>query len=182
MQIRFTSQANQATRNKPAKGAAVQSESKEASNGGILDRFRPTYDKLDIHLDQPEYKNIQDLEAANMLGHFTQTMQNNGYPWKLLSADKLADGSFKKGKDISDMEALNRLRKGEGILLQPMRDLQLDLSSGSITAIAAAGSAASTDMTGLTKVANYSKNAQVQPEMHGLGGNMLPLWGRFWQA
>jgi hypothetical protein len=140
----------------------------EAERGGILDTFRPKYDKLNVHLDSPEYQNVKDLEAANMLGHFTQTMQNNGYPWKLLSAEAMSDGSFKKSDDISDLEALKRLKKGEPVLLQPMRDLQLDLSSGSITAIAAAGSVASTNMTGLSKVASYSKNAQVSAGSQGL--------------
>lgn len=168
MQIRSTHKANRSNVVGRPSAEHSKSEPQNADKDGILDRFRPTYEKLDIHLDQPEYQNIQDLEAANMLGHFTQTMQNNGYPWKLLSADKLADGSFKKGEDISDMEALNRLRKGDGILLQPMRDLQLDLSSGSITAIAAAGTVASTDMTGLNKVATYSKNAKVSGGSQGL--------------
>ena len=133
-----------------------------------MDTFRPKYDKLNVHLDSPEYQNVKDLEAANMLGHFTQTMQNNGYPWKLRAAESLSDGGFKKGGTISDLEALQRLKKGEPVLMQPMRDLQLDLSSGSITAIAAAGSVASTNMTGLSKVASYSKNAQVSAGSQGL--------------
>lgn len=143
-----------------------QAPAKEGN--GLLDTFRPKYDKLNIHLDSPEYQNIQDLEAANMLGHFTQTMQNNGYPWKLRAAEKLPSGEYKNGGAVSDLEALNRLKKGEALLLQPMRDLQLDLSSGSITAIAAAGSVASTDLTGLSRVAAYSKNAQVSAGSQGL--------------
>ena len=144
MQILSTRQTRQ--NSGPARGRAKPQPGGEeaAERGGILDTFRPKYDKLNVHLDSPEYQNVKDLEAANMLGHFTQTMQNNGYPWKMHAAKTLADGSFKKGESVSDLEALQRLKKGEPVLMQPMRDLQLDLSSGSITAIAAAGSVAST--------------------------------------
>ncbi len=163
MQIR-SSRRNQQTRASQPQSPKPQ----EAAGDGILDKFRPSYDKLNIHLDQPDYQNIQDLEAANMLGHFTQTMQNNGYPWKLMSAESAKSGGFKKGSAVSDLEALNRLKNGQPVLLQPMRDLQLDLSSGSITAIAAAGSVASTDMSGLSKVATYSKSAKVNAGSQGL--------------
>lgn len=137
----------------------------ERAERGLLDKLRPTYDRLDLHLDQPEYQNIETLEAANMLGHFTQTMQASGYPWELRSTNSDDKGTVKKGTKISDMDALLRLQSGKPVLFQPLRDLQLDLSSGSLSAIAAAGSAAGTDFEGLTKVAAYSKNAQVS------GGN-----------
>lgn len=152
---------------RPNQGQRQPETPENESDRGILDRFGPKYDKLDIHLDQPEYKNVSDLEAANMLGHFTQTMQDTGYPWRLRVAKSGSDGSYKKGEKISDFEALNRLKKGEPVLMQPMHDLQLDLSSGSFTAIAAASSVATADTTGLTKVANYSKNAKVSAGSQG---------------
>lgn len=145
-----------------------QPGSEKPTDRGILDTFRPRYDKLNVHLDSPEYQNVKDLEAANMLGHFTQTMQNNGYPWRLHEARSMPDGSFKKGSSVSDLEALQRLKRGEPLLMQPMRDLQLDLSSGSITAIAAAGSMTNAGMSGLTRVADYSKNTQVSAGSQGL--------------
>jgi len=145
----------------------VPAEQSEEEANSILDRFRPQYEKLNIHLDSPEYKGIEELEAANMLGHFTQTMQNGGYPWKLREAVPKGDGNFKAGEKVSDMEALSRLKKGEPLLLQPLRDLQLDLSSDSITAIAAAGSVGSTDLGGLSKVASYSKNSKVSAGNQG---------------
>jgi hypothetical protein len=167
MQIRSSQRYQQAhsTRRPQPESPSLGTERGDA---GLLDKFRSKYDSLDIHLDTPEYQNIQDLEAANMLGHFTQTMQNNGYPWELRSAVALESGGFKKGGTISDLDALNRLKDGQPLLLQPKRDLQLDLSSGSITAIAAAGSVASTDMTGLSKMAAYSKNAQVSAGSQGV--------------
>jgi hypothetical protein len=137
-------------------------------NGGILDTFRGRYDKLDIHLDQAEYQNIPELAASKMLGHFTQTMQNQGYPWRLHAATRDGDKGFKKGHLVSDLEALQRLKKGQAVLLQPMRDLQLDLSSGSITALAAAGNLAGQQLTTLGTVAEASKNTQVSAGNQGI--------------
>ena len=168
MQILSTRQTRQNSGFTRGQAASQPSNQEAADRGGILDTFRPKYDKLNVHLDSPEYQNVKDLEAANMLGHFTQTMQNNGYPWKMHAARTLEDGSFKKGEAVSDLEALQRLKKGEPVLMQPMRDLQLDLSSGSITAIAAAGSVASTNMAGLSKVADYSTKSKVSAGSQGL--------------
>ena len=134
---------------------------------GILDRFKNEYDKLDIHLDQPEYQGISRDEAALMLGHFTQTMQNQGNPWKIHSASDGKKG-FTKGKEIGDLPALKRLENGEPVLFQPMRDMAIDLSSGSFTALAAAGSVASADVTNLSRVAAYSKGFQGSGNTQGL--------------
>lgn len=146
-----------------------QAESAREGNG-LLDSFRPKYEKLDIHLDQPEYQNIKDMEAANMLGHFTQTMQNNGYPFRLLSAEQDKAGVYKKGEKISDKDALYRLRKGEAVLLQPMRDLQLDLSTNSMTAVAAvstAGVVGTVEASGLSRMAKLSKDTKMSGGKQG---------------
>ncbi len=150
-----------------AREKRVDSSSK-AKSDSLLDTFRGRYDKLNIHLEGSEYQNIPDLSAAKMLGHFTQTMQNQGYPWRIHSAMADGDKGFRRGESLSDMEALNHLRKGEPILMQPMRDLQLDLSSGSFTAIAAAGTAAGTQLTGLGTVADLSKSTQVSAGSQGI--------------
>lgn len=151
-------------------GKGPSGEGSDNRDSGILDRFRGSYDKLNIHLDQPEYQNIDELQAAKMLGHFTQKMQSQGYPWKLYAA-KPGKKGFVKGEKVSDMEVLRRLQKGEAILMQPQRDLQLDLSSGSITALAAAGSVGGTAMDPIGRVATYSKNAQVSAGSQGLSLN-----------
>lgn len=103
-----------------------------------------------------------------MLGYFTQTMQNQGYPWKLSSAEACDDKGFKKGKGVSDMDALRRLQQGQPVLFQPMRDLQLDLSGGSITALAAAGSIGNAQMTELGQVAAYSRTSNVHAGKQGI--------------
>ena len=140
---------------------------RKANDNGLLDRFKSEYDKLDIHLDQPEYQGISRDEAALMLGHFTQTMQNQGNPWKIHSASDGKKG-FTKGKEIGDLPALKRLENGEPVLFQPMRDMAIDLSSGSFTALAAAGSVASADVTNLSRVAAYSKGFQGNSSSQGL--------------
>jgi hypothetical protein len=161
--------ASSAPTQKPRNNALKPAESpKREASRGLLDTFRGRYDKLDIHLDQPEYQNVPDLAAAKMLGHFTQTMQNQGYPWRLHAAEPDGDKGFKKGATVSDMEALARLKKGEALLLQPMRDLQLDPSSGSLTAVATAGTLAGGQLAPLGTVADYSKNTQVSAGSQGL--------------
>lgn len=164
----------QSSLRRPLSGTALgrntssnQKAEPKARENGILDRFKSEYDKLDIHLDQPEYQGISRDEAALMLGHFTQTMQNQGNPWKIHSASDGRKG-FTKGKEIGDLPALNRLEKGEPVLFQPMRDMAIDLSSGSFTALAAAGSVASANVTNLTQVANYSKGFQSSSSTQGL--------------
>lgn len=148
--------------------ASKANEAPQAKTDSLLDHFRGRYDKLDIHLEGPEYQDVPDLSAAKMLGHFTQTMQNQGYPWRIHSAVADGDKGFHKGERLSDMEALVRLRKGEPVLMQPMRDLQLDLSSGSFTAIAAAGTATGTQLSGLGAVADLSKSTQVSAGSQGI--------------
>lgn len=160
---------SQATAGPKSQGARKTTHSPSSQqSGGLLDTFRGRYDKLDIHLDQPEYQNVPDLAAARMLGHFTQTMQNQGYPWKLHAAEPAGDQGFKKGALVSDLEALARLKNGKALLLQPMRDLQLDLSSGSLTAVATAGTLAGGQLAPLGTVADYSKNTQVSAGSQGI--------------
>ena len=143
-------------------------KSSKPESRGLLDTFKSRYDGLNVHLDQPEYQNVDHLSAAKMLGHFTQKMQNQGYPWKIHQATAGSDGSFKKGEALSDLEAFKSLENGQPLLLQPMRDLQLDLSSGSITALAAAGSLGGAEVTSLGNVANYSKTTQVNAGSQGI--------------
>lgn len=158
-------QIRSSIRNAHSQTSFAKPSSPDGAQRGLFERLLPTYDRLELHLDQPEYQNIGKLEAANMLGHFTQTMQASGYPWELRATEPADNGGAKKGSKISDLDALFRLQSGKPVLFQPLRDLQLDLSSGSLSAIAAAGTAAGTELEGLTKVATYSKNVQVS------GGN-----------
>lgn len=143
------------------------SKTGDQQTSGLLDSFRGRYDKLDIHLDQPEYQNIDKLAAAKMLGHFVQTMQNQGFPWKLYEATAQGETGYKRGELLSDKDAFMRLQKGEPLLMQPMRDLQLDLSSGSLGAVAAAGTLAGRPLNGLGTVAEASKNTQISAGSQG---------------
>ena len=95
----------------------TEATDRSAKSDSLLDSFRGRYDKLDIHLGGDEYQNIPDLAAAKMLGHFTQTMQNQGYPWRIHSAEADGEKGFRKGELLSDLDALNRLRKGQPVLM-----------------------------------------------------------------
>jgi hypothetical protein len=125
---------------------------------------------IDVLLDSPEYKNISERDAAKMLGYFTQAMQNQGFPWKLqISSKEGLQGKLTGTKGLSDLEALRRLQKNEPVLFQPMRNLQLDLSSDSLGAIAAAGTASTgQDMSSMNRLATLTKNTRVTPGSQGV--------------
>lgn len=125
---------------------------------------------IDILLDSGEYKNIPERDAAKMLGYFTQAMQNQGFPWKLqVSSKEGLQGKLTGTNTLSDLQALRRLQKEEPVLFQPMRNLQLDLSSDSLGAIAAAGTASTgQDMASMNRLATLTKNTRVTPGSQGV--------------
>ncbi|MBT9582543.1 hypothetical protein IV102_04285 [bacterium] len=125
---------------------------------------------IDIYLGGEEYHNIGERDAAKMLGYFTQAMQSQGFPWRLQEPTQEGlQGKLTGKKSLSDLDALRRLQKGEAILFQPMRNLQLDLSSDSLGAIAAAGSIGSgQEMTSMTRLATITKNTRVAPGSQGV--------------
>jgi hypothetical protein len=124
---------------------------------------------IEVYLDGDEYKNIDEHSAARMLGHFTQAMQAQGFPWRLYASSKEGlTGKLTGTKTLSDMDALRRLQRGEAVLFQPMRNLQLDLSSDSLGAIAAAGTLSpGSDMSSVSRLAALSKNTRVSPGSQG---------------
>lgn len=134
----------------------------------LFDGLPGGHDRLDIHLDGDEYKNFKPNEGASMLGYFTQTLQDAGFPWKVHAATEKSDGTFKRGSEMSEMDAIKNLKAGKPVMLQPMRNLQLDLSSGSIGALAAAGSISGGEMASVNKVAAFSKDAKVSGGNQGL--------------
>lgn len=150
------------------KGSSPSQAGSQKARSGLLDTFRGRYDKLDIHLDQPEYQNIDELSGARMLGHFVQSMQNQGFPWKLHEASADDKSGFKKGPQLSDIDALRRLQQGQPLWMQPMRDLQLDLSSNSLSAVSAAGNLAGQNLGGLAAVADASKSTQISAGSQGI--------------
>lgn len=125
---------------------------------------------IDVLLDSNDYKNIGERDAAKMLGYFTQAMQNQGFPWKLqVSSKEGLQGKLTGTKGLSDLDALRRLQKNEPVLFQPMRNLQLDLSSDSLGAIAAAGTASTgQDMASMNRLATLTKNTRVSPGSQGV--------------
>ncbi|MFP4497330.1 MAG: hypothetical protein ACLFQV_03895 [Vulcanimicrobiota bacterium] len=85
-----------------------------------LDEFIPGQNPSDVDIiaDDPSYKNINDEQAAKMMGYFTQKMESEGFPWKVY---KPKDKGIRKKTEIGEFEALQRLRKGEAVILQPKR-------------------------------------------------------------
>jgi hypothetical protein len=125
---------------------------------------------IDVYLGGEEYQNIGERDAARMLGYFTQAMQDQGFPWRLQeSTQEGLQGKLTGKKALSDIDALRRLQKGQPVVFQPMRNLQLDLSSDSLGAIAAAGSIGSgQEMTSMTRLATITKNTRVTPGSQGV--------------
>lgn len=143
-------------------------ESRERQGLGFFHGVGSGTDKLNVHLEGEDYQNISKNEGARMLGHFTQVMLLKGFPWKLHDAKPTGDGNFKRGSKISEMDALTKLAKGEPVMMQPMRKLVLDLSAGSIGALAAgATTAGAAELAGVSQAAAFSKNAQVSAGSQG---------------
>jgi hypothetical protein len=127
-----------------------------------------TTTNIDVYLGGSDYQNVPEHQSAKMLGHFTQTMQDQGFPWRLFEATKEGlQGKLTGQQTISDLDALRRLQQGKGVIFQPMRNLQLDLSSDSIGALAAAGSVGGGDTSSINKLANLTKNTRVQAGNQG---------------
>jgi len=120
------------------------------------------HDKIDISLKHKSYKNITVDEAAKMLGYFTQKMQNAGFPWGVYV---VKGDNLKQREQISEMEALMRLQQGKEILLQPMRNLQLDISADSLSAVSKIGG---DPLKKVDDVATLSKNTKVSAATEGI--------------
>jgi len=120
------------------------------------------HDKIEISLKHKSYRNISVDEAAKMLGYFTQKMQNAGFPWGVY---EVKGDNLKKREQISEMEALKRLQNGQEILLQPMRNLQLDISADSLSAVSKMGG---DPLKKVDDVATLSKNTKVSAANEGI--------------
>jgi len=90
----------------------------------ILDAFKRDYTTIDIVPDDESYKNIELESAAEMLGYFTQKMEQKGFPWTLFKPGK----GLKKRQKIGEYETLMRLKNGEPVVFQPRRILGLGIS------------------------------------------------------
>ena len=125
---------------------------------------------IDVYVGGEEYQNISERDGAKMLGYFTQAMQAQGFPWRLQeSTQEGLQGKLTGKKSMADIDALRRLQKGQPVIFQPMRNLQLDLSSDSLGAIAAAGSlGAGQEMTSMSRLATITKNTRVTPGSQGV--------------
>lgn len=136
---------------------------------GNLVGLAPEPSNIDVFLGSDEYKNINEKTAAQMLGHFTQAMKAQGFPWRLYaSSSEGLGGKITGTRPVGDIEALRRLQRGEAVLLQPMRNMQLDLSSDSLGAIAAAGTVGGgTEISSMSKLATLTKNTRVSAGSQG---------------
>ncbi len=84
---------------------------------------------LDELLNLPDFKNITDEEAATMLGFFSKTMRSKGFPWEYKA---VVNGKL---KEIGDLEALFRLKRGETVYFFPKRVVTLNLTSSDLDKI-----------------------------------------------
>ncbi|MCD6310387.1 MAG: hypothetical protein J7M18_06700 [Candidatus Eremiobacteraeota bacterium] len=114
---------------------------------------------MNEYLKAKPYQNITREEAAKMLGHFVQRMQNEGFPWRLSKPGKSG-----KPTPISDLEALYRLEKGEEVIFEPRKSVDISLNSGDL---AYAGSLA-TPLAPVSTAARFSKKSKIEPGSAGI--------------
>jgi hypothetical protein len=113
------------------------------------------HDKIAISLKDPSYRNIKSEEAGTMIGYFTKKMRDAGFPWNLY---KVEGGDLKKREEISQMEALERLKKGKDVLFQPMRFVKFEINPEGLTAVSKIGG---THLQPVGDVAAMSKDTKL---------------------
>lgn len=138
-------------------GTPVQSPTHLLGKGFDLIIPGTHQDKVDIHLSGAEYQHISEFDSGRMLGYFTQKLKDQGFPWRIYDC-VTKDDNVRRGEQLSEMEALQHLTQGTPVMFQPMRNLQLDLSSNSLSALAAAGKLGGNDMSSMSNMADISKN------------------------
>jgi hypothetical protein len=123
--------------------------------------------EIDSVLNSSACQNIEEHPAAKMLGFFTQTMQNQGFPWRFkVRTREGLQGMLSGTKEIHDLEALQRLRAGQAVVFQPMRNICVDFSSENLGALAAVAGATGNEVEPVQRLANLSKNTRMSPGCH----------------
>ncbi len=87
-------------------------------------------DPLEKLLNSPDFRNISDEEAAKMLGYFSKTMRSKGFPWVYKAK---INGKL---KEISDLEVLFKLKRGETVYFYPKRIVNINLSGTDLEKLA----------------------------------------------
>ncbi len=77
------------------------------------------------------YKNITMEDGFKIMGYFIEKGYKEGYPWKLFK--KSADDKMEK---INPLQAVERLSRGEEILMEPTRRMDFNLSASELGVIA----------------------------------------------
>lgn len=76
-----------------------------------------------VALQGQSYKSVPLEEASRMLGYFTQGLKYVGLPWHL---ERETPGLLGRRVQLSQLEAIEALGKGETVILQPMRFVDLN--------------------------------------------------------
>jgi len=108
--------------------------------------------RVHVFLDGDSYYNIERNDAAKMLGYFTGKLQADGFPWELKKNVKV--GPITIPREVSEMEALQMLQRGEEVLFQPKRIINISVSPDSVASLALLGTplAPAAVATSLSKV------------------------------
>lgn len=77
------------------------------------------------------YKNITLEDGFKIIGYFVEKGYKEGYPWKLFK--KSEDGKMEK---INALQAVERLSRGEEIVMEPIRRMDVNLSASELGVIA----------------------------------------------
>jgi len=77
------------------------------------------------------YKNISLEDGFKIIGYFVEKGYKEGYPWKLFK--KSEDGKMEK---INALQAVEKLSRGEEIIMEPTRRMDVNLSASELGVLA----------------------------------------------
>lgn len=126
---------NQALRGQGQKAEVLGNKLRESDRRRLFEVEAARYpNRVHIYLNDDSYYNVEQVAAAKMIGHFTQKLKMEGFPWELRK--EVAVGPLKVPRPVSEMEALQMLQNGEEVLFQPKRIIDLNLSPDAVGSLA----------------------------------------------
>ncbi|MHB2017965.1 MAG: hypothetical protein ACYCW6_13525 [Candidatus Xenobia bacterium] len=145
----------QGFKNNFLQGRSILVDAFHEASHGVGNLISPKQDKIDLILQDDDYKNIPREDSLKYVGYFTSKQQDTGFPWKVYM-DDTANMNFSNRKSISDFEAVDRLEKGQEVLFQQARGIPLGFTAPTLSAASLVPGLPTTGLMG-NAIANASQ-------------------------